>query len=606
VDGLSKLVTWTACRQQESLNGSWPAIIDVYDVGASGPFGGDEMFAEMFGFPADRGRHSPGRRAEYDFDTSVTVEVPGDWNTQIERFHFYEGSMWLRRRFAVAAADTTTEATRTFISFGAANHLTWVYLNSKRIAEHEGGFGPFCVEVTGKLRTDGENSLIVRVNNRRSKEAIPTTRTDWFNYGGVTRDVRMIRVPNTFVRDAVVQLDPCEPDTIMAEVWLDGPSAEQQVAVAIDGTVIGHVSTDTNGHGTARFAAPAGLTRWSPSNPVLHDVEVRAETDSVKDRIGFRTIKTVGTKILLNGEPIFFAGISAHDEAITATSGAAHRITTEAQARELLGNAKALGANFVRLAHYQHNEITVRMCDELGLLAWAEVPVYWGIDWENPDTLENGRAQLRELIERDRNRASVVLWSVANETPPSAPRLTFLRNLVALARELDPTRLITAALFSRPEGGGEMSFDDTATKWLIDDPLGEDLDVLGVNEYHGWYYGTLERMKEITWESPFNKPLIVSEFGADAKAGLRGAANESWTEDFQAEVYKAQLAMLEKIPFLAGLSPWILKDFRAPFRVLPGVQDGFNRKGLISDTGERKLSFAIMADWYRDRLNRPA
>jgi beta-glucuronidase len=604
VDGLSKLVTWTSSRKQESLNGSWPAIIDVYDVGASGPFGGDEMFAEMFGFPADRGRNSPGRRAEYDFDTTVTVEVPGDWNTQVERFHFYEGSMWFRRRFATPTTATNdASGERTILYFGAANHLTWVYLNGKRIADHEGGFGPFCVEVTGMLRTDAENSLVVRVNNRRTTEAIPTTRTDWFNYGGITRDVTLVRVPQTFVRDAVVQLDPCEPDTVLCEVWLDGSQSEQNIAVSIDGAVIGNVRTNTNGHAVARLAAPAGLTRWSPSNPVLHNVEVRAETDAVSDRIGFRTIATQGTKILLNGEPIFLAGIAAHDEAV---GQPARRIKTEAEARELLGNAKALGANFVRLAHYQHNEITVRVCDELGLLAWAEVPVYWGINWENPDTLENGRSQLRELIERDRNRASIVLWSVANETPPSEPRLAFLRNLVALARELDSTRLVTAALFSRPEGGGEMTFDSTSTKWHIDDPLGEDLDVLGVNEYHGWYYGSLEQMKEITWHSPFGKPMIVTEFGADAKAGLRGALDESWTEDFQAEVYKAQLEMLNRIPFLAGLSPWILKDFRAPFRLLPGIQDGLNRKGLISDTGQRKLAFEVMADFYRERLSRPA
>jgi beta-glucuronidase len=600
VDGLSKLVTWTSCRRQESLNGAWPAIIDVYDVGASGPFGGDEMFAEMFGFPADRGRNSPGRRAEYDFDTTVTVNVPGDWNTQVERFHFYEGSMWFRRRFA---SSSVSDGGRSFLYFAAANHLTWVYLNSKRIAEHEGGFGPFCVEVTGMLRSDSENSLVVRVNNRRTTDAIPTTRTDWFNYGGLTRDVRLVHVPNTFVRDAVVQLDKTGPDILVAEVWLDGPKAEQNVVVSIDGTAIGNVSTDRNGHGTARLVAPAGLTRWSPSNPVLHDVEVRAETDTVSDRIGFRTIATQGTKILLNGEPIFLAGIAAHDEGV---GQPARRIATEAEARELLENAKALGANFVRLAHYQHNEITVRVCDEIGLMAWAEVPVYWGINWENDATLENGRAQLRELIERDRNRASIVLWSVANETPPSAPRLAFLRNLVGLAGELDPTRLVTAALFSRPEGGGEMSFDATANRWIVDDPLGEFIDVLGVNEYHGWYYGSIEQMKEITWESPFGKPMIVTEFGADAKAGLRGALDESWTEDFQAEVYKAQLEMLDRIPFLAGLSPWILKDFRAPFRLLPGVQDGLNRKGLISDTGVRKLAFDVMVNFYRERLSRPA
>jgi len=591
---MAELITWTTSRRQESLDGPWHAIIDVYDVGASGPFGGDEAFAQMFGFPADRGRHSPGRRAEYEFDTSPVIEVPGDWNTQIERFHFYEGSMWFRRRFHHAEAP----GERAFLYFGAANHLTWVYLNGKRIAEHEGGFGPFCVEVTGLLRDGDGNSLIVRVNNRRSTEAIPTTRTDWFNYGGLTRGVSLLRVPSTFVRDGVVQLDPADPSVITVDVRLDGSDAAQDVDVLIDGAVVARLRTDAAGVGHARIPAPEGLRRWSPDEPVLHDVEVRAQTDSVSDRIGFRTIGVDGARILLNGEPVFLAGISAHDEAI---GQPVRRIRNAEEARELLGHVKALGGNFVRLAHYQHNEHTVRACDELGLMAWCEVPVYWGIDWTNPRTLANGRSQLRELIERDRNRASVVLWSVANETPPSEPRLAFLRDLVALTRELDPTRLVTAALFSRPEGGREMDFSGSSRHWVIDDPLGADLDVLGVNEYHGWYYGNFADMAETVWSTPYDKPLIVSEFGADAKAGLHGADDESWTEEFQAAVYRAQLEMLGRIPFLAGISPWILKDFRAPFRLLPGVQDGFNRKGLIDDTGQTKLAFSVLAEWFAAR-----
>jgi beta-glucuronidase len=593
MSGIHPLITWTTSRRQQSLNGDWNAIIDVYDVGASGPFGGDEMFAEMFGFPANRGRNSPGRRAEYDFDGAPVVQVPGDWNTQHERFHYYEGSMWFRRIFSA----TPEPGRRTFVYFAAANHGTWAYVNAKRVAEHEGGYGPFCMEITGRL-VEGDNVMIARVNNQRTAEAIPTTRTDWFNYGGITRDVMVFDVPDTFIRDAVIQLDPLDPARIRAEVWLDGAEAEQDVTVRIDGVAVGTLRTDADGHAAARFESPSTLKRWSPTDPHLHDVAVECATDQINDRIGFRTIATSGSKILLNGEPVFLAGISLHDEAL---GDPARRIQTPDEARELLAHAKQLGCNFVRLAHYQHNEHTVRACDELGLMAWCEVPVYWGIAWDNEATLANAKSQIAELVERDRNRAAVILWSVANETPPGDARTRFLRELVKTTRGLDPTRLVTAALFSRPEGGAEMSFHASAKKWLIDDPLGEDLDVLGVNEYHGWYYGSFENMAEITWETPYDKPLIVSEFGADAKFGLRGAADESWTEDYQAEVYKAQIEMLGRVPFLAGTSPWILKDFRAPFRLLPGVQDGFNRKGLIDNAGNHKLAFDVLADWYRNR-----
>ncbi len=591
----NSLLTWTGCRTSESLNGAWNAIIDVYDVGASGPFGGDAMFAEMFGFPADRGRNSPGRRAEYDFDTSPVLQVPGDWNTQNERFHFYEGSMWLRKRFS---AQVDAER-RTFVYFGAANHGTWVYLNSKKVAEHEGGYGPFCVEVTGLLKPDEENSLIVRVNNQRTKSAIPTTRTDWFNYGGITRDVTLIEVPSTFIRDAVVQLDPANPTVVCVDVSLDGPNASQAVTVSVAGETLGTLHTNEAGRGEARFALPSTLRRWSPSDPVRHEVTVSCESDSVTDLIGFRTIATKGTQILLNGEPLFLAGISLHDESL---GDPARRIQTADEARALLAHAKALGCNFVRLAHYQHNEHTVRACDEMGLMAWCEIPVYWGIDWENEATLANAKDQLAELIVRDRNRASVILWSVANETPPAEQRTVFLRALVKEARQLDPTRLVTAALFSHAQGGEVFDMTKESDHWMIDDPLGEDLDVLGVNEYHGWYYGSFETMAKTRWSTPYDKPMIVSEFGADAKAGLRGGNDESWTEDFQAEVYRHQLAMLAKIPFLAGTTPWILKDFRAPFRLLPDVQDGFNRKGLIDTNGNHKLAYDVLASWYQDRL----
>lgn len=589
--GTAPLVTWLPSRTQTSLNGEWKAIIDVYGIGVGGsPFSDDPRW----GFAADRGMSSPGRRAEYDFDLADGVVVPGDWNTQRERWHFYEGAMWFRRRFAT---PPERDGRRFVLHVGAANHRASVYLNGTLVGEHEGGYGPFCIEVTDELRADGaENALVVRVDNTRRVEAVPTTHTDWFNYGGLIRDVTLLDLPTTFIRDAVVQLDPSDPGSVAVDVQLDGGRLEQKVTVSVAGRELGELHTDADGRASGRLGFPSDLSLWSPDDPLLHEVEVRAETDTVADRIGFRTVATDGARILLNGQPVFLAGISLHDEAL---GEPARRIRTRDEARAVLEEAVAVGANFVRLAHYQHHEQTVRLCDELGLLAWCEVPVYWGIAWDDDATFENARAQLTELVVRDRNRAAVILWSVANETRSTPERNQFLTGLVRTVRSLDPTRLVTAALFARPADddfrGAFLGTSDA--DWVVDDPLGEHLDVLGVNQYHGWYYGTFDAMASMTWTSPYDKPLVMSEFGGGARAGRRGPVDEDWTEDHQAEIYRHQFAMLSRIPFLAGTTPWILKDFRAPFRVLAGIQDGFNRKGLVDPEGRRKLAFAVVREW---------
>ena len=257
------------------------------------------------------------------------------------------------------------------------------------------------------------------------------------------------------------------------------------------------------------------------------------------DRIGFRTIETQGPRIVLNGEPIFLRGVSIHEESPFRPG----RAWSEADARTLLGWAVELGCNFVRLAHYPHNETMVRVAEELGLLVWAEIPVYWKIAWANPPTLACAKSQLEELIRRDRNRCAVVLWSLSNESPASEERLAFLAALAQHARALDPTRLLTSALFARLDG-------ETDTM-VIDDPIGEHLDVMGCNQYLGWYYSAPEKMERISWSSPYDKPLVMSEFGAGAVAGRLGAdEDEVFGERYQARVYRHQIEMQSRIAFL--------------------------------------------------------
>jgi beta-glucuronidase len=233
----------------------------------------------------------------------------------------------------------------------------------------------------------------------------------------------------------------------------------------------------------------------------------------------------------------------------------------------------------------------VREADRMGIMVWSEIPVYWTILWENPATLENARNQLSEMIARDKNRAAVVIWSVANETPLSDSRLSFLRNLVAHARSLDPTRLISAAM--------ERRYLDATTQ-MIDDPLGQYLDVLGCNEYVGWYDGLPEKADQLEWRTKYQKPLIMSEFGGDALFGNHGDASARWTEEYQEDLYRHQIAMLKRIPFLRGTAPWILMDFRSPRRPLAKIQDYWNRKGLISNKGEKKKAFYVMQGYYTE------
>jgi beta-glucuronidase len=477
------------------------------------------------------------------------------------------------------------------LQFGAAAQRAIVWLNGRRLGDHEGGFTPFAFEVTGKLRLRG-NSLVVRVDNTRRSDALPAVNTDWWNYGGLTRGVRLVETPRLFIREARLQLAKGDPGRLVGFVRVDGARAPTKVTIEIPEAHLAEVvTTDAGGWGT--FAFPAKLELWSPEAPKLYEVTFSAAGgDRLRDRIGFRTLATQGTHVLVNGKQVFLRGVSLHEEAL----GRGGRATTRADAEALLGLARELGCNFVRLAHYPHGEEMTRAADRLGLLVWSEIPVYWTIAWTDPGTLADARAQLAEEIARDANRASVILWSVGNETPVTEARTRFLRTLVADARAADPTRLLTAALEHHPAGAhGER----------IDDPLGADLDVLGLNEYVGWYDGLPAKCDTLAWSAAYDKPIVVSEFGADAKAGLHGDALTRFSEEYQADLYRRQLAMLAKVPAVRGMSPWILVDFRSPRRPLPGVQDGWNRKGLVGNDGTKKQAFGVLRDAYRDLAAAP-
>ena len=564
-------------RNTTSLDGQWQAIVDPYESG----FYDYRYKPSANGFFKDAKPKSKSDLIEYDFDRSRSLKVPGDWNTQADQLFFYEGTIWYKKSFNYERRPNT----RLFVYFGAANYLADVYLNGEKIGQHEGGFTPFNFEITNLVKDTG-NFLIVKVDNKRRRDAVPTLMTDWWNYGGLTRHVKLIETPTTFVHDYFIQLQKGSRDRVRGWVRLSGDKLKQRITIRIPEAGISKSFT-TDASGSAAIDFKADLKLWSPENPKLYEVTIEAETDQVRDQIGFRSVETRGTDILLNGRPIFLRGVCIHEEA-PLRGGRAY---SREDALTLLGWAKELGANFVRLAHYPHNELMIREADRLGIMVWSEIPVYWTILWENPATLENARNQLSEMIGRDKNRAAVVIWSVANETPLGDARLAFLKNLISHARSLDSTRLMSAAM--------ERHYTDATTQ-MIDDPLGEYLDVLGCNEYVGWYDGLPEKADRLEWKSKYQKPLVMSEFGGDALYGHHGDPLTRWTEEYQENLYQHQLNMLKKIPFLRGTAPWILTDFRSPRRPLPGIQDYWNRKGLISDRGEKKKAFYVMQQWYRE------
>ncbi len=368
-------------RTSISLDGDWHVIVDPYDNG----YYDFRMQPRADGYFRNEKPDSSSKLVEYDFSKSATLKVPGDWNSQRDSLFFYEGTIWYEKDFQYQRKPNT----RTYFHVGAANYTAHVWVNGQKACDHQGGYTPFDCEVTALLH-DGDNFAVIHVNNQRTRDGVPTLNTDWWNYGGLTRDVSLVETPQTFIDDYSLQLQR-DGSTISGWVHVVDAPAGTPVAVTISELGLTQ-SAATDAQGRAMFSRKTtSLQRWSPESPKLYDVELSAANDHLKDSVGFRTIEVQGDNILLNGKPVFLRGVSIHAEA-PFRSG---RAWSEQDAETLLGWAKELGANFVRLAHYPHDERMTRLADRMGLMVWSEVPVYWMIEWDNPSTLANATNQLQ-------------------------------------------------------------------------------------------------------------------------------------------------------------------------------------------------------------------
>ena len=573
-------------RKTTSLNGDWNYIVDVQEEG----YYDYRMNPTQWGFSRNAKPQRPEDLIEYDFDASPAMHIPSDWNTKDERLFFYEGTVWFKKSFDFHP----TQGRRTLLYFGAVNYDCHVYVNSKKVGHHIGGFTPFNYDVTDLL-VDGENTVIVKVDNKRHAEDVPTQIFDWWNYGGITRDVLLVSVAPLYIENYSLQLQkplqmkgnqPNAQQQVQFEVNLNKAEAGKQVTLNIPELKINKTLT-TNAEGKASVTFSAKPQLWSPQTPKLYRVNLTLNGETLTDDIGFRTIETREKQILLNGKPIFLKGISIHEEKCNGGG----RANSTADANTLLSWAKELGCNFVRLAHYPHNEYAIREAERMGILVWSEIPVYWTIAWKNAQTFDNAQAQLRDMIARDKNRANIIIWSIANETPHSAERDDFLGRLAQYARTQDNTRLISMAM----EVTGASNYVNR-----LNDNMNQYVDVVSFNQYIGWYRDVNDAPK-MKWEIPYNKPVIISEFGGGAKYGYHGEKNQRWTEEFQENLYRENIAMIDKIEGLSGTTPWILKDFRSPRRVLPQIQNYYNMKGLFSDKGEKKKAFYVLQEWYKTK-----
>ncbi|MDD6806001.1 MAG: glycoside hydrolase family 2 TIM barrel-domain containing protein [Clostridiales bacterium] len=565
-NALAKDLIFMGGRQTYSLNGEWHYAIDQYDTCLR-----QKWFLEQY-FDKD-GRSLP---VDFSFQDWPTISLPCSVNTEKPELFWYEGPLVFTRTFSWDMQEKMGK--KVFLRIGAANYFSYVFLNGKYICKHEGGSTPFMWDVTEYL--EKENRILIVSDNTRNHLFVPTENTDWFNYSGVYRDIELVALPTEYLKDLKVNLVP-HSDFSQIRIAAETSADSGIVTVEIPELQIATSMEIQNGKGEIVVEARPNL--WSPETPILYDVTATFGQDKVVDRVGFREISVEGRDILLNGKKLFLRGVSVHED--SQFTGKALR---DEERLTIIRTAKELGANYLRLAHYPHHENMAKLCDEQGILLWEEIPVYWAIAFDNPATYNNARNQLEELMCRDFNRASVIIWSVGNENLDSDDRFRFMGNLADFAHQYDNTRMVSAACLV---DGETLS---------IKDRLAEKLDIIGVNEYIGWYSPNFEELPQLMNNSNPTKPVIISEFGADATPGLHGSVDDKGTEECQEAIYRKQIEVIRQIPYIKGITPWILFDFRCPRRTA-AIQGYYNRKGLVSsDRTYYKPAFSVLQSFYRE------
>jgi beta-glucuronidase len=554
-------------------------------------------------------RYDPESRGEaaawYSSDAGpawTRIQVPGSYDQAMRNDVLYQGKAWYRTWFSVA----TAAGERVLLRFDGVAIRSKVWVNGTLAGEHLFPYTGFTLDVTGLVRA-GSNRLVVLADNQLMKDAIPDTNcTGWWNYGGINRGVWLETVPEVYATDlaAATKRNAAGGWDIAVAATLRNAGAAGRAAVtaalmdSAGRTLWTGEWTEQLAPGAARTTG-GGVVRnvdaWSPERPALYRLKltVRAGASNFETTapVGFRQIEVKGTKILLNGQPVFFKGVNYHEM----YPGAGMTLSREQVRRDLL-DMKALGANFVRLAHYSHDRQVYELADELGLMVWSEIPA-----WQtHAETLGSdavwsayGAPQLKEMIEQRRMHPSVVVWSVGNEFPSDRePVARYVARATALVRELDPTRLVTFASDRREK---DISFLS--------------VDFIAINEYFGWYYGAIPdfaaNLDTVHAKWP-GKPIVVSEFGSESIVGWKNAAPKDsgmdYSEDYHMKLVGTHLGYIfdpARSGYMSGALLWVYADFPNPSAFLrlpahPPVAAYLNLKGLVTEDRRHKRVWAVV------------
>ncbi|UCE12564.1 MAG: hypothetical protein JSV04_10250 [Candidatus Heimdallarchaeota archaeon] len=553
---------------QHSLNGVWYYRVDVRDEGENSSWMKENWL-------------------ENDSSSFNVINLPNCWNSVagLERF---EGIIWFFKKIPKFSSEDLIKDI--YIEFKAVNYHSKVWVNGIKIGENEGGFLPFRLKIhVNILGLDDNNYVIVRVENLRKQDRIPGRSFDWFNYGGIYRDVNLFFLEKTRIGWVGIQSRLNPSDSLLEIRYkLISLHSNQKYVLKWKLSYLGIKASKTN---TKKKLINEGSLKtqkkkskfdilvtspklWSPEAPYLYQFELKLEgsNDPYIVRFGIRTIKVKGSHILLNNVNIKLYGVNLHEEQVPY----GRTIPTQLRREDIL-EIKSLNFNSLRTAHYPHDESLLDIADEEGILILEEIPVYWGLEFKNPKVFRQATRNLWQMIRRDYNHPSVIQWSVGNEIPLGNPSCRhFIEELIRLGKKIDDSRLFTFVM-------------EPLSSILFPKTLRGVVDTHCLNIYFGWYYFSanfLHYFMDILQGGNDLKPWLITEFGAGAKFGYKDS--KKFSEKYQAAVISQKIRIAASKEYIAGWFIWVYRDFRSHMRTNI-YQNGYNRKGIVDERNRKKL-----------------
>ncbi len=546
------------------------------------------------------------------------IAIPGSWNEQLEEqgLKNFIGQAWHETYFTIPSIIQKNH--RVWLRVGAADHKAMVWLNGKYIGEHFGGYVPFQLDLTEALLAAGEeNHLVICVDSRLSMHTLPqdvdpesplyntpgygrrhlypATRFDFFPYGGLTRSVNLVITPKEYISD--IKIDSKLNGEIDIAVDASGFEKLRIQVLDADMNVVDEKESETNKEFHLSIDSPIA---WSPQNPYLYTARVSlffdgAVLDEYNEEFGVRELKVEGGKVLFNNEELFLAGFGKHEEFPIVGRGQFR--PGYIKDHELM---RWIGANSYRTSHYPYDEEMMRLGDKLGFLIINEVPAvslgFWSNDFDElQPLLRNHKQAIKELIARDKNHPSVISWSITNEPNLWAEEYyqneagkMYFKEVYEFTRKLDNTRPVMSISMA------EYKEDDIAL---------ESCDVIGINRYYGWYTRPAEleqAAKDLAQEldaifAKHQKPIMITEFGADTVEGLHATTAQMFTEEFQTAFIFKYLEVMEQSDYVFGAHIWNFSDFLTPQHFRRMV---LNKKGIFTrDRFPKSVAFELRKHW---------